>query len=277
MPSSKGLGHGSLHPVRFVDGVFAVDGDCASVRGAARRPPKRGRDAARRRHSLRAEHHCGACRRSAPANRACSSPGSCTLTTILELCRADFPDPLGRHQLVGVGRAGRIEVGLLIEAERLDHQRIAVPPSERMAIVERKCDELLVFRRRLVERDHADLVIELVDDRDLAGWRLEDLERIGGRQISDRPIRRAELARVIGDRAVLEAGHVLFIGFLALGRERQLAATDELDLGVVLAWPSTCRTCPALCFARRPALPGSRPRKWPPRLDSNKGDCSDRP
>ena len=94
-----------------------------------------------------------------------------------------------------------------------------------------------VFRRRLVERNHPDLVIELVDDGDLAGWRLKNLERVGRRQVSHRPIRCAELARIVRDRAVLEAGHVFFIRFFALGRERQLAATDKLDLGVVLGGP----------------------------------------
>src|SRR5262249_12609939 len=118
---------------------------------------------------------------------------------------------------------------------------------------ERKCDELLVFRRRLVECNHPDLVIELMDDRDLAGRRLENFERIGCRQVSQRPIRRAELARVIGDRAILEARHVLFIGFFALGRERQLAATDKLDLGVVSGGPIRPGQ------VRRLALPEGRP------------------
>src|SRR5438067_11559631 len=98
-------------------------------------------------------------------------------------------------------------------------------------------------------------MIEFMDDRHLAGWRLEDFKRIGGREVSHRPVGRADLARVIGDLAVLEARHVLLIGRLALFRERQFAATDELDLSVVLGCP------PGAGDIRSAALPEGRSRE----------------
>ena len=90
---------------------------------------------------------------------------------------------------------------------------------------------------RLVHGDHADLVVELVDDRDLPGRRLDDLERIGVGEHARQPVGHAEFAGVVDDRAVLQARHVLLIGGLARRGERQFAAADELDFGVVFGRP----------------------------------------
>ena len=80
-------------------------------------------------------------------------------------------------------------------------------------------------------------MVELVDDGDLPGRRLDDLERIGRGEHARQPVGHAELARVVDDRAVLQARHVLLIGGLAGRGERQFAAADELDLGVVFGRP----------------------------------------
>ena len=80
-------------------------------------------------------------------------------------------------------------------------------------------------------------MIELVDDRDLPRWHLKDRKRIRGGKHAGHPIRHAVSARDIDDRAVLQAGDVLFIGLLAGRGERQLAAADDLDLGPVFRRP----------------------------------------
>ena len=119
---------------------------------------------------------------------------------ILELRRADLADALESAQRVGVRCAGGIEEGLFVEAGRLDHQRVALEVPDRVAVIERPGQQLLLARHRLVHRDQAELVAELVDDGDLAGRPVDDLERIRIRQDARQPIGYAEPARVVDHR-----------------------------------------------------------------------------
>src|SRR5207237_2457953 len=83
----------------------------------------------------------------------------------------------------------------------------------------------------------ADLVIELMDDRDLPRWHLKDRKWIRRGEHAGHPVRHAVSACGIDDGAVLQARDVLFMGLLAGRGERQLAAADDLDLGPVFRRP----------------------------------------
>ncbi len=98
---------------------------------------------------------------------------------VLKLGRADPADALHCAHLVGMRRTGRIDESLFVEACGVDHQRIARELTDRVTVVERECGQLPHCRHHLVHGDHADLVVELMDDGDLPGRRLNDLERIG--------------------------------------------------------------------------------------------------
>src|SRR5262245_44468298 len=155
----------------------------------------------------------------------------------LDLVRTDLPQALDRTPFVAGRRAGGVREGLGVETRALDHQRVALELADRMAVVPGEADEGLLIRHRLVHGDHADLVAELVKNRDLAGRPMHDLERIGIRPHARHPVGHAELARFIRKPAILQTGHVLGVGGLAGIVERQLAAADELDLGVVSGGP----------------------------------------
>jgi hypothetical protein len=79
--------------------------------------------------------------------------------------------------------------------------------------------------------------MSLMDDRDLPGRRLNDLEGIGRGQHARQPVRDAEFSRGIGNRPVFQTRHILFLRSLAASRQRQVAATDELNFGMVLGCP----------------------------------------
>jgi hypothetical protein len=80
-------------------------------------------------------------------------------------------------------------------------------------------------------------VIELIEDGELAGRALDDLERIGRRQHPRQPVRHAKPPGVVRDRAVLQAGHVPLVGGLAGLVERQIATADELDFRAIPGCP----------------------------------------
>src|SRR6266700_4549504 len=67
----------------------------------------------------------------------------------LELGRAGLTNALDRAHLVGVRRPGGVDESLCVEAGGLDHQRIALEMTDRMAVVEREADQLLLPRQRL--------------------------------------------------------------------------------------------------------------------------------
>src|SRR5258708_277521 len=92
---------------------------------------------------------------------------------VLDLGRADPADALECVHLVGVRRAGGVDERLLVEAGRLDHQRLAVEAADRMPVEIRVGDQLLVARQGLVHLDRADLVVELVHKRDLPARRID--------------------------------------------------------------------------------------------------------
>src|SRR5207249_7076950 len=58
----------------------------------------------------------------------------------LELARADLSNPFHCAHLVGVRCAGGVNEGFVVEARRLDHQRIAFEVTYGMAVVERERD-----------------------------------------------------------------------------------------------------------------------------------------
>ena len=99
-------------------------------------------------------------------------------------CLADALDVAS----VGVRRAGGVHERALVKAGSLDHQRVAVVMADRMAVLVREDDHFLLARQRLVHRDLADLVVELVQDRDLGPRPLDDLERVGRGEHARQPV-----------------------------------------------------------------------------------------
>ena len=70
-------------------------------------------------------------------------------------------------------RAEIVPIGLVVEPDGVDHQRIALVGPDRMTVVVRQGRQLLLAGHRLVHRDHAHLMVELMDDRDLARGALD--------------------------------------------------------------------------------------------------------
>src|SRR5215467_5142908 len=156
---------------------------------------------------------------------------------VLKLRRADPTNALDRAHLVGMRRAGSVDEGLFVEAARFDHQRVTLEMTDRVTVVERECGQLLFAWHRLVHGDDADLMIEFMDDGDLPGRRLNDLEGIGCSEQARQPIRHTVFSGGIRDGAVFKASHVLLIGGFTRLRERQFATADKLDLGTVFCCP----------------------------------------
>ncbi len=156
---------------------------------------------------------------------------------VLKLRRARLANALGGHQHVGMGRAICVEERLLVEARRLDHQRIALKMANGMTVVEGEGDQLLKRGQRFVHRDRADLVVQFVNDGDLPGRSLDDLERVGIGEHPGDAVRNAEFARCIGDGPVLKSRLVHLLRRTARGRERQGATANELKAGIVLGYP----------------------------------------
>src|SRR5258705_633749 len=90
----------------------------------------------------------------------------------LELGRARFANALDRAHLVGLRGAGGVGEGAVLEAGGLDYQRVALIMADGIAVEGWVGDEMALVGHRLVQPDHADLMTELVEDRDLAGWPL---------------------------------------------------------------------------------------------------------
>ncbi|HIE93004.1 MAG TPA: hypothetical protein EYQ83_09120 [Acidobacteria bacterium] len=89
----------------------------------------------------------------------------------------------------------RIEDDLVAEVGRLDHQRIAVPSSPRVAQPEA---DVVIDVRAVVERDDPDLVDHLLQNRHVAG-RLQDQEVV---VVAARAFRRASCHAALGQIAV---------------------------------------------------------------------------
>src|SRR5579883_2131783 len=141
---------------------------------------------------------------------------------VLELSGADPADALLRGHLVGMRSAGRVDEGLFVEAYGVDYQRIALEMADRVAVIKWEGGLLSHRGNRLVHGYDADLVVELVNDGDLPGRRLDDLERIRCGEHTRQAVGHAEFSGRVGDGAVFQARHVLFIGSLALGGQRQV-------------------------------------------------------
>src|SRR5258708_27775403 len=54
---------------------------------------------------------------------------------VLELVRPDLLDALGGADFIAVRRAGGVDEGLVVEADGLDHQRVALPMTDRVTVV----------------------------------------------------------------------------------------------------------------------------------------------
>src|SRR5499427_7623336 len=106
-----------------------------------------------------------------------------------------------------------------------------------MTVVVRQGRQLLLTGHRLLHCDHADLMVEFMDDRDLPWGGLKDLEWIGSGEHARQPVRHAVSARGVDDRALLQARGVFFISLLASWGERQVTATDDSDLGSIFGRP----------------------------------------
>jgi len=65
---------------------------------------------------------------------------------VLELRRADLAPAFGDLQRIGMRSAGGVEERFLVEAAALDNKRVAFPTSDRVAVVERVGDQLLIAR-----------------------------------------------------------------------------------------------------------------------------------
>jgi hypothetical protein len=78
---------------------------------------------------------------------------------------------------------------------------------------------------------------ELMNHRDLPLRRLNDVERVGRGKHARKPVGHAELARAVGDRAVLQAGDVFLIGGLA----RRVSGSSPPPPICILGWYSVAQ------------------------------------
>jgi len=104
----------------------------------------------------------------------------------LEVAEARAPDALRDAQLLGVRRAREIEPGAVLEPERLDDERVALPAADGIAHEAR----VRVFRQRApVEEDLPVAHVLRKDDQERR--RLDELHRDRREQIHPRPLRHA--------------------------------------------------------------------------------------
>ena len=139
------------------------------------------------------------------AERERPGEGLGVLDRHLNLQRAEggAADSLGQLQPVAARRAPLVDPRLILEAARLHHQRVALPPARRIAVPPRL--RIVGRQRPAVEMDLALAVVGLVEDQDEVR-RLDDLPRLRVEM---------ELDRVEGQ--TVRVGVILAVGAVPLG------------------------------------------------------------
>ena len=100
---------------------------------------------------------------------------------------------LDRVELLGVRQPVAIHPESFVEAERVDDERVAFPPADRVAVVARHEGARM---RTPVHVDRAQTVVGLVDDEDLLR-RLDHLERLRVDMILERALRHAQAVWIV--------------------------------------------------------------------------------
>ena len=124
---------------------------------------------------------------------------------VVDLLLVDACVALGDVQRVGMKRPGAGQPGLIVEANRVHDQRVAVPAPDRIPHVGRNG----IAGMGRVQRDDPEHAHVLVEHHDL-GWRLHDLNREQAHERNAwQPERQAQSSRIVDPSPVVRLEHSL--------------------------------------------------------------------